>query len=137
MRELPGVLRSAALRFLVQLLLPAAELPLPAAAQFRTKNPAECGEKSPQEPLQTAPEPISAQSTAIPRGALCIFTDSGRIRNSHQPALPACRADSASAARNDLYRTLRNCILAAARTKAGVNSSGCQIRDGESGAFLR
>jgi hypothetical protein len=70
-------------------------------------------------------------------GTLCIFTDFDRIQNSYQPALPACGADSASAARNDLYRTLRNCILAAARTKAGVNSSGCQIRDGESGAFLR
>jgi hypothetical protein len=51
MRELPGVLRSAALRFLVQPLLPGAELPLSAAAQFWTGNPAECGEKSSQEPV--------------------------------------------------------------------------------------
>jgi hypothetical protein len=70
MRELPGVLRSAALRFLVQPLLPGAELPLSAAAQFRTGNPAEYGEKSSQEPVQTALKPISAQSTAIPRGVV-------------------------------------------------------------------
>jgi hypothetical protein len=60
MRELPGVLRSAALRFLVQPLLPGAELPLLAAGQFRPVIPAECGEKSSREPAQTAPEPISA-----------------------------------------------------------------------------
>jgi hypothetical protein len=41
--------------------------PLPAAAQFRTGNPAECGEKTPQEPVQTAQKLFSAQSTAIPR----------------------------------------------------------------------
>jgi hypothetical protein len=87
MRELPGVLRSAALRFLVQLLLPGAEIPFPAAAQFRTGNPAECGEKSSQEPVQTAPERSPRNQPRFP-GALCIFTDFGRIRNSHQPALP-------------------------------------------------
>jgi hypothetical protein len=136
MRELPGVLRSAALRFLVQLLLPDAELPLPAAAQFRTGNPAECGEKTPQEPVQTAQELFSAQSTAIPRDVVHLH----RFRPYPEfpsTGAPNCGSDSASAARNDLCRTLRNCILAAAHTKAGENSSGCQIRDGESGAFLR